>query len=156
MFLHHFSLSPVEELSPEVDSPPMVLATLSHRACNYFILYFPGGFCHTKPPGELYFWWINKDPGIISRSWVSVTRICHHYQQLLYRRNFTVTSSGLKKIQGTLAAPGSVLQEHWHHYPQLLSRRNCEVHVSRVLIETTRKSGKILICCLNWLTTITI
>ena len=112
MFLHHFSLSPVEELSPEVDSPPMVLATPSHRACNYFILYFPGGFCHTKPPGELYFWWINKDPGNISRSWISVTRICHHYQQLLYRRNFTVTSSGLKKIQETLAAPGSALQEY--------------------------------------------
>ena len=35
--------------------PPVVLATLSHRACNYFILYFPDDFCHTEPPGELYF-----------------------------------------------------------------------------------------------------
>ena len=87
----------------------LVLATLimSHRACNCFILYFPGGFCHTstvpsgelyfiililfviipgdfchtEPPDELYFWWINEDSGNINRSWISVTRLCHHYQQ---------------------------------------------------------------------------
>ena len=121
--------------------PPMVLATLSHRACNYFILYLsdgfchtvpsgelyfivlcliiPGSFCHTEPPGELYFCWINKDSGNISTSWISVTRICHHYRQLL-------------------------------------SRRNCEVPFSRILIETTRKSGTISTCCLNCLTAITI
>ena len=83
----------------------------------YFIILIlrviiPGGFCHTEPPGELYFWWINKDPGNISRSWINVTRLCHHYQQLLYRLNYTLTSSGLKKFQETLVDPGSVLQEY--------------------------------------------
>ena len=31
--------------------PPMVLATLSHRACNYIFLV---GFCHIVPPGKFY------------------------------------------------------------------------------------------------------
>ena len=51
MFLHLFSLLPVSplwELSPEVDSPAH---GFSHWACDYFIYIFPGGFCHSELPG---------------------------------------------------------------------------------------------------------
>ena len=57
MLLYLFSLLPVSplwELSPKV-TLPMVLATLSHWACNYFIYIFPGGFCHSEPPGGFYY-----------------------------------------------------------------------------------------------------
>ena len=54
MFLHLFSLLPVSplwELSPEVDSPAH---GFSHWACDYFIYIFPDGFCHSEPLGGFY------------------------------------------------------------------------------------------------------
>ena len=124
----------------------VVFATRCHQV-NFIIRInawlsqaWPGGFCLTEPPGdhELYFWWINKESGNISRSWISVTRICHHYQQMLYRRNCTGTSSVLKKIHETLADPGSVLQEYGttidNCYPEEIVRYQSPGYI---LIETT-------------------
>ena len=57
MCLHHFGcclLTLCGSSALKWTLPPMVLATLSHRACNYFILYFPGGFYHTVPSGKFY------------------------------------------------------------------------------------------------------
>ena len=57
-FCTFFSLLPVSPLGSwalKWTLPPMVLATQSHWTCNYFSLHFPGGFCHTEPPGRLYY-----------------------------------------------------------------------------------------------------
>ena len=90
---------------------PMVLATLSHRACNYFILYFPGGFCHIVPSGKFY----HNNFIIRINAWLSLVV----FVTLSHQVNFT--SGGLTRIQEILADPGSVLQE-CHHYQQLLYR----------------------------------
>ena len=69
MFLHHFSLFPVSplwELCPEMDSPAHGFChpePLHAWACNYFILYSPGGFCHSVlSPGKI------RSPRLMFRS----------------------------------------------------------------------------------------
>lgn len=63
MFLHHFSLLPVNplwELSSEVDTPAHAYNNYGFSQSEslgiykYFILHFPGGFCHTVPSGKFY------------------------------------------------------------------------------------------------------
>ena len=78
MFLHHFSLLPVDPWT----LPPMGLATLSHRVCNYFIVYFPGGFATLSHQVNFTSGGLTKiqetlaDPGSVLQEYVTIINIC--------------------------------------------------------------------------------